>query len=327
MADRQAFGGTLIDEPTIRFKLADMATALETSRNTLWRAATALDADHPDKVELCAMAKRYVTDACFDVADQALQLHGGYGYLNEYGLRRSSAICGCTEFSREPTKSCAWSSVGPKPPGPARLLERSAMSTIAFLGLGNMGGPMAANLVAAGHTVRGFDPVPALKKAAEAKGVKVFDTGAEAVADADVVITSLPNGAVVKACYDEVLPAAKAGALFIDTSTISVDDARDIHEQATERGFAQVDAPVSGGVKGAVAGTLAFMVGGEDDAVERPGRCWNRWRARSSTAAVPATARAPSCATTWCSRCSRSRSARPSSSPRSSGCRHSRCST
>ena len=143
------------------------------------------------------------------------------------------------------------------------------MTTIAFLGLGNMGGPMAANLVAAGHTVRGFDPVPALKSAAEAKGVTVFDTGAEAVAEADVVITSLPNGAVVKACYEEVLPATKPGALFIDTSTISVDDARTINSQATERGFAQLDAPVSGGVKGATAGTLAFMVGGDDAAVER----------------------------------------------------------
>jgi alkylation response protein AidB-like acyl-CoA dehydrogenase len=88
LADRQAFGGALLDEPTIRFKLADMATALETSRTLLWRAATALDTDHPDKVMLCAMAKRYVTDECFDVADQALQLHGGYGYLTEYGLEK-----------------------------------------------------------------------------------------------------------------------------------------------------------------------------------------------------------------------------------------------
>ncbi|MGE2832449.1 acyl-CoA dehydrogenase family protein [Mycobacterium sp. SMC-4] len=88
LADRQAFGGSLLDEPTIRFTLADMATALETSRSLLWRAATALDDDHPNKVELCAMAKRYVTDACFEVADQALQLHGGYGYLREYGLEK-----------------------------------------------------------------------------------------------------------------------------------------------------------------------------------------------------------------------------------------------
>jgi alkylation response protein AidB-like acyl-CoA dehydrogenase len=88
LADRQAFGGSLLDEPTIRFTLADMATALETSRVLLWRAASALDEDHPEKVELCAMAKRYVTDTCYDVADQALQLHGGYGYLREYGLEK-----------------------------------------------------------------------------------------------------------------------------------------------------------------------------------------------------------------------------------------------
>ncbi|TPG34378.1 acyl-CoA dehydrogenase family protein [Mycolicibacterium hodleri] len=88
LADREAFGMSLLDEPTIRFTLADMATALETSRNLLWRAAVALDTDHPDKVELCAMAKRYVTDTCFHVADQALQLHGGYGYVHEYGLEK-----------------------------------------------------------------------------------------------------------------------------------------------------------------------------------------------------------------------------------------------
>jgi 3-hydroxyisobutyrate dehydrogenase len=143
------------------------------------------------------------------------------------------------------------------------------MTTVAFLGLGHMGGPMAANLVAAGHTVRGFDPVPAAKSAAAEKGAVVVDSAAEAVAEADVVFTSLPSGDIVKACYAEVLPAAKQGALFIDTSTISVDDARTINAQAAGRGFAQLDAPVSGGVKGATAGTLAFMVGGEDTAVER----------------------------------------------------------
>ena len=86
--DRQAFGSSLLDEPTIRFTLADMATGLETSRLMLWRAASALDADDPDKVELCAMAKRYVTDTCFEVADKALQVHGGYGYLREYGVEK-----------------------------------------------------------------------------------------------------------------------------------------------------------------------------------------------------------------------------------------------
>ena len=86
--EREAFGKALLDEPTIRFTLADMATGLETSRMMLWRAADALDNDDPDKVELCAMAKRYVTDTCFEVADKALQLHGGYGYLREYGLEK-----------------------------------------------------------------------------------------------------------------------------------------------------------------------------------------------------------------------------------------------
>ena len=86
--DRQAFGSALLDEPTIRFTLADMATGLETSRMMLWRAASALDENAADKVELCAMAKRYVTDTCYEVADKALQLHGGYGYLREYGLEK-----------------------------------------------------------------------------------------------------------------------------------------------------------------------------------------------------------------------------------------------
>ena len=143
------------------------------------------------------------------------------------------------------------------------------MTTIAFLGLGNMGGPMAANLVSAGHTVHGFDPVTALKEAAAAKGATVFDATADAVAGADVVITSLPNGDIVKSVYAEVVPAASSGALLIDTSTISVDDARAVNAKATERGLAQIDAPVSGGIKGATAGTLAFMVGGEESAFER----------------------------------------------------------
>ena len=142
------------------------------------------------------------------------------------------------------------------------------MSTISFLGLGNMGGPMAANLVSAGHAVRGFDPVPAAAQAAADKGVKVFGSGADAVAEGDVVITMLPNGALVKQCYAEILPAAAPGALFIDSSTISVDDARHVNSLAASHGFAQLDAPVSGGVKGAVAGTLAFMVGGDEVALE-----------------------------------------------------------
>lgn len=141
------------------------------------------------------------------------------------------------------------------------------MTTIAFLGLGNMGGPMAANLLSAGHTVHGFDPVPAAVAAAADRGAMIFGTGAEAVAGADVVITMLPNGELVRRCYTDILPAAQPDTLFIDSSTIAVDDAREVNRRAAEAGFAQLDAPVSGGVKGAVAGTLAFMVGGTDEAV------------------------------------------------------------
>ncbi|WP_081967967.1 3-hydroxyisobutyrate dehydrogenase [Mycobacterium kyorinense] len=141
------------------------------------------------------------------------------------------------------------------------------MATIAFLGLGHMGGPMSANLVAAGHTVAGFDPVAAASAAAADKGVAVFDSAAAAVADAEVVLTMLPNGDAVKRCYADILPAAKQGTLFIDSSTISVDDAREVHALAGSHGFAQLDAPVSGGVAGAAAGTLAFMVGGDEEAL------------------------------------------------------------
>ncbi len=172
---------------------------------------------------------------------------------------------------------------------------------------------MSTNLVAAGHTVRGFDPVPAAAEAAAEHGVVVLDSGPAAAAGADVVITMLPHGDAVKRCYAEILPVANEGALFIDSSTISVDDAREVHASAASHGLAQLDAPVSGGVKGAVAGTLAFMVGGDADAIAACTlRCWNQWRARSFTAAPPAPVRPPRYATTWCSPCSRSRSARRS---------------
>ncbi|MFL0275954.1 3-hydroxyisobutyrate dehydrogenase [Mycobacterium sp. SMC-19] len=143
------------------------------------------------------------------------------------------------------------------------------MAIVAFLGLGHMGGPMSANLVAAGHTVRGFDPAPAATAAAEQHGVSIHASAAETVAGADTVVTMLPHGDAVKGCYAEILPAASPDTLFIDSSTISVADAREVHALAGSHGFAQLDAPVSGGVTGAVAGRLAFMVGGEDAAVAR----------------------------------------------------------
>src|SRR5574337_1245991 len=141
--------------------------------------------------------------------------------------------------------------------------------TVAFLGLGHMGGPMSANLATAGYQLRGFDPVPAAVAAARAHGAVVCDSGADAAAEADVVITMLPHGEAVKRCYAEILPVARPDTLFIDSSTISVADAREVHALAGSHGVAQLDAPVSGGVPGAVAGPLAFMVGGDAAAVER----------------------------------------------------------
>ena len=143
------------------------------------------------------------------------------------------------------------------------------MATIGFIGLGNMGAPMAANLVKAGHTVVAFDLVGAARNQAKADGAGIADSAVAAVKGAEVVITMLPHGDAVKRCYAELLPAASHGALFIDSSTISVDDAREVHASAASHGVAQLDAPVSGGVKGAVAGTLAFMVGGDSEVVRR----------------------------------------------------------
>ncbi|MFE3228275.1 3-hydroxyisobutyrate dehydrogenase [Nocardia sp. NPDC059228] len=135
---------------------------------------------------------------------------------------------------------------------------------VGFLGLGHMGGPMAANLVEAGYDVLAFDPVPAAQDQARQDGATVVATAAEAVSASDIVITMLPNGRIVLDLYGEILPAAKPGTLFVDCSTIDVADAKQAAELAAAAGHRALDAPVSGGVAGAAAGTLTFMVGGAD---------------------------------------------------------------
>ncbi len=146
------------------------------------------------------------------------------------------------------------------------------MTTIAFIGLGNMGLGMAANLAKAGHDVRAFDlSKDAMARAVEA-GCTAANDAASAVSEADLVVTMLPAGKHVRAVYMDdggVFDHAKAGALCIDCSTIDVDTARAVIKAAGERGFAMIDAPVSGGVGGAAAGTLTFMCGGAADAFER----------------------------------------------------------
>ncbi len=143
------------------------------------------------------------------------------------------------------------------------------MAAIGFIGLGNMGGPMAARLVAAGHKTRGFDMQPeALQRLRDAGG-ETADSLAEAVAGAEAVVTMLPAGDHVRAVLGEVLPLLPPGTLVIDSSTIDVATARAMHAAAAERGCPMLDAPVSGGTAGAAAGTLTFMCGGEPAAFER----------------------------------------------------------
>ncbi|UWR04562.1 3-hydroxyisobutyrate dehydrogenase [Ruegeria conchae] len=132
---------------------------------------------------------------------------------------------------------------------------------IAFIGLGNMGAPMAANLAAAGHEVVGHDMADI-----SIDGVTMAASGAQAVSGAEAVITMLPNGQILRTVANEVIPAMQDGAVLIDCSTVDVDSARVVAQQATDAGLLSVDAPVSGGIGGAAAGTLTFMAGGSDTA-------------------------------------------------------------
>jgi 3-hydroxyisobutyrate dehydrogenase len=144
------------------------------------------------------------------------------------------------------------------------------MAKIAFIGLGHMGGGMAPNLAKAGHEVRAFDLVPEAVEKAAAGGCTAASSAAEAVKDADVVITMLPAAKHVRAVFEnDIAPNAKPGALLIDCSTIDVTSAREVGEAMKAKGFDFVDAPVSGGIAAAAAGTLALMVGGTDEQFER----------------------------------------------------------
>ena len=131
---------------------------------------------------------------------------------------------------------------------------------IGFIGLGNMGAPMAANLARAGHAVTGFDMADV-----SVEGVKMAASAAEAAKGAEVVITMLPNGEILRKVAAEVIPAMQAGAGLLDCSTVDVQSARDVAAEAAAAGLHALDAPVSGGVGGAAAGTLTFMVGGGEE--------------------------------------------------------------
>ena len=144
------------------------------------------------------------------------------------------------------------------------------MTKIAFIGLGNMGGGMAANLVKAGHSVNAFDLVDAALERAKDNGCATFTAVREAVAGVDAVVTMLPNGNIVEAVYqNDVIGHAPITAILLDCSTIDVATARKVSADATVRGYEMVDAPVSGGIAAANGGTLTFMVGGTGQAFRR----------------------------------------------------------
>ncbi len=141
---------------------------------------------------------------------------------------------------------------------------------IAFIGLGNMGGGMAANLVKAGHSVNAFDLSAEALERARVNGCTAFSAVREAVAGVDAVVSMLPNGKIVDSVYgNDVFGAAPAGAILLDCSTIDVDTARNVTADATDKGYEMVDAPVSGGIAAANNGTLTFMVGGSDSVFAR----------------------------------------------------------
>lgn len=141
---------------------------------------------------------------------------------------------------------------------------------IAFIGLGNMGGGMAANLVKAGHDVRAFDLSEAALVQAQENGCTPFTAAADAISGAEAVVTMLPNGAIVKSVYEgSVFGNAAPGAVLLDCSTIDVATAKEVIAAAEAAGYPMVDAPVSGGIAAANGGTLTFMVGGSDEAFTR----------------------------------------------------------
>lgn len=146
------------------------------------------------------------------------------------------------------------------------------MARIAFIGLGNMGGPMSINLVKAGHQVRGYDIVAEKTARAAAGGVEAATSNPDAAKDADFVFTMLPTGKEVREVLvdiDKVMDVVGPGTIIVDSSTTDLDATDYIHTQATRRGLTLIDSPVSGGMAGAEAGTLTFMAGGDADAIDR----------------------------------------------------------
>lgn len=143
------------------------------------------------------------------------------------------------------------------------------MSKIGFVGLGNMGLPMAINLVKAGYEVSAFDTVKAACNVASSEGINVSSKAAEVASNSDVIITMLPSGSIVLSVFNQLIPVAQKGTTFIDCSTIDVSSAIKAHKITNDAGFGCLDSPVSGGITGAEAGSLTLMIGGEKETFDK----------------------------------------------------------
>src|SRR6202795_3823064 len=172
------------------------------------------------------------------------------------------------------------------------------MATIAFIGLGNMGGPMAANLVKAGHKVVAFDLVAASRDQARADGAAIAESSVSAVKGREPFTTILPGGKHVMSVWNDIVPVMGKGALIIDCSTIDVESAKHAHALAAKHGVASVDAPVSGGTGGAKGATLTSWRAARRRHSPPQNPCWKRWARRSCIAAAPAPGRRRKSATT-----------------------------
>jgi 3-hydroxyisobutyrate dehydrogenase len=176
------------------------------------------------------------------------------------------------------------------------------MARVGFIGLGNMGGGMAANLAKAGHEVHAFDLSEAALVKAEERGCRRAASAIDAATQADAVISMLPAGRHVREVYEgQILGAAPQTAILIDCSTIDVGSARDVIARALEQGYAMVDAPVSGGIAAADAGTLTFMVGGGETSFGNAKPFLELMGKAVIHAGGPGAGRRPRSATTCCS--------------------------
>ena len=289
MRERKAFGRRIADFQALQFRVADIATSLETARSMLWRAASALDAKAPDATRLCAMAKRVATDAGFNVANDALQLFGGYGYLADYGVEklvRDLRVHQILEGTNEIMRVIVARGLIERLDAPSITegshdddrLHRPRQHGRPDGRQSRQGGPCGRRL----RSRRGGED------AAAAAGVAI---AAERARGGRRRRCGRHHAAGRQACaggLDATSCPPRRRARWSSTARPSTSTARKrAHEAGAAAGALTLDAPVSGGVGGATAGTLTFMCGGSDEAFARPSRSSRRWASASSIAAAP----------------------------------------